>query len=332
VPRVLWRTPHARNKGERPPEVPGKLVARGPVIKVAASDTKPADGEKLVPGSVIRSGDVDRLPDLKAPDPKAVGRGAQDNAVPTAPPAEPAKKAPAKDAAEKSESVPESVAPAEKPESVAPAEKAESEAAARKAESGRAGQAAEPEIPHQGTAPEAAVASAEPEEPGQKAESEEPGQQAEPAESARTAEIAPRDEPAELDREPGRGARVLGAEPATAVGALAPAAQAEEVHDLKWREVKAGFVDDPPAAVELAFGMVEWAVKDLAETVRQRRAASSASNLAPDTEQLRLALLGYRSMFEELRRASERLAQAEHPDARRRASIGRGLWMRVLMP
>jgi len=72
----------------------------------------------------------------------------------------------------------------------------------------------------------------------------------------------------------------------------------------QWSEIKAMFVDDPRASVNLASGLVDQAIEDLAAAVRKRhdRLSSSWQNAgdATDTEQLRRAFQGYRDLFEQL--------------------------------
>ncbi len=78
----------------------------------------------------------------------------------------------------------------------------------------------------------------------------------------------------------------------------------------QWREIKAMFVDDPRASVNLASGLVDQAIEDLAAAVRERydRLCSSWQNAddATDTEQLRRAFQGYRDLFEQLDQMSGR--------------------------
>jgi hypothetical protein len=115
-----------------------------------------------------------------------------------------------------------------------------------------------------------------------------------------------------------------------------PAASAEShqdhVHeadssDVQWSEIKAGFVDDPRASVQLAFGLVEQALEDLAESVRQRQdgLASSGSDDSADTERLRRALQGYRGFFDELESMSARLPLGDN-------GSGAASWSKALIP
>jgi hypothetical protein len=324
VPRVLWRTPHAtaRKSGDRP-AVPGKLVARGPMIKVAESDTKPADSDKLVPGSVIRRSDTGPAADPEETDQKAQPEEPTQEAHPDEGGQEPELEASDR------ETGPDAVA-----QTVQPAEPGE------EAESGEPGQAGELEEPGQEAAPAEPIQEAELEEPGQEAEPGETGQEAAPEARAQVAEPQEPDEAAEpevaaldatseepassaeieLKRESavmerGRHAAAPRYEPAATTSALEPATTAADSHDVKWREIKAGFVDDPPTSVELSFAMVEWAVKELVDLVRTRHVAQETSAIdgAPDTEHLRQALLGYKGMYDELRDVSSRLAGPSGP-------------------
>ncbi|MDH2428463.1 hypothetical protein [Sphaerisporangium sp. TRM90804] len=67
----------------------------------------------------------------------------------------------------------------------------------------------------------------------------------------------------------------------------------------RWREVQAGFVDDPQDAVRQADQLVEEAVAALAKR-RQALADRWKNGDEKDTEQLRLALRDYRSLLQEL--------------------------------
>jgi ribosome-binding protein aMBF1 (putative translation factor) len=71
---------------------------------------------------------------------------------------------------------------------------------------------------------------------------------------------------------------------------------------MRWREIKAMFVDDPGESVKVASGLVEQAIEDLVTSLRQRRdsLAPWESGDAADTESLRNVLRSYRSLFEQL--------------------------------
>jgi hypothetical protein len=71
---------------------------------------------------------------------------------------------------------------------------------------------------------------------------------------------------------------------------------------MRWREIKAMFVDDPGESVKVASGLVEQAIEDLVTSLRQRQdsLATWDSGDAADTEGLRKVLRSYRSLFEQL--------------------------------
>jgi hypothetical protein len=71
----------------------------------------------------------------------------------------------------------------------------------------------------------------------------------------------------------------------------------------QWSEIKAMFVDDPSGSVQAASGLVEKAIESLMASVRQRQDSLASSWRAGDaagTEELRIALRGYRGLFDEL--------------------------------
>ena len=74
----------------------------------------------------------------------------------------------------------------------------------------------------------------------------------------------------------------------------------EESHS--WSEIKAMFVDDPGESVKLASVLVERAIEDLVNSLRDRQGslASWESGDGSDTEGLRNVLRSYRSLFEQL--------------------------------
>ncbi|GII77014.1 hypothetical protein Sru01_19960 [Sphaerisporangium rufum] len=101
------------------------------------------------------------------------------------------------------------------------------------------------------------------------------------------------------------GAGGVAAAPVPGATAAAPDAAGGAADDRarelqqRWREVQAGFVDDPRDAVQQADRLVEEAVAAL---TARRQALADRWNKADDndTEQLRLALRDYRSMLQEL--------------------------------
>jgi hypothetical protein len=70
----------------------------------------------------------------------------------------------------------------------------------------------------------------------------------------------------------------------------------------RWSEIKAMFVDDPGESVKLASGLVDRAIQNLMASLRQRQEslATWEADDSAGTEELRNALRGYRSLFEEL--------------------------------
>jgi len=109
----------------------------------------------------------------------------------------------------------------------------------------------------------------------------------------------------------------------------APTAEGEpllantELMRASWQQVQAEFVDDPKAAVSDAADLIDNTVQALVATLQQRQRqlrdmsgsgtangvsnsagyGSAASNGVPDTEQLRLVMQRYRSLFNELVRS-----------------------------
>ncbi len=80
---------------------------------------------------------------------------------------------------------------------------------------------------------------------------------------------------------------------------LFPADDATELRG-RWDSIQAGFVDEPRKAVEAADSLVAAAMKRLAETFANERAALEAQWDRGDdvsTEDLRVALRRYRSFF-----------------------------------
>ncbi|GAA0998498.1 hypothetical protein GCM10009555_097850 [Acrocarpospora macrocephala] len=68
--------------------------------------------------------------------------------------------------------------------------------------------------------------------------------------------------------------------------------------DARWHDIKAGFVDDPRDSVEKADALIDEAVTALAA---RRQALVDSWKNHNDTEQLRLALREYRSLFDKLK-------------------------------
>jgi hypothetical protein len=76
----------------------------------------------------------------------------------------------------------------------------------------------------------------------------------------------------------------------------------------QWSEIKAMFVDDPGESVKRASGMVERALEHLMSSVRelQDSLASWQAHGSTGTEELRNALRGYQSLFDQLDGMSDR--------------------------
>lgn len=74
----------------------------------------------------------------------------------------------------------------------------------------------------------------------------------------------------------------------------------------EWSEIKALFVDDPSTSVRRASALVERAVDGFMTSLRQRQDALSSwrEGDAAGTEDLRVALRGYRGLFEQLEHMS----------------------------
>ncbi|WP_435872904.1 hypothetical protein [Micromonospora chalcea] len=89
-----------------------------------------------------------------------------------------------------------------------------------------------------------------------------------------------------------------GAVPADAATLFAPAA-AQGFRD-RWRDVQLRFVDDPRAAVGEAESLVEEAIEALSTALREQRTRLGAwqESGSTDTEQLRVAVRGYRDFLD----------------------------------
>ena len=86
------------------------------------------------------------------------------------------------------------------------------------------------------------------------------------------------------------------------LAALFPPQVAQEFRQ-RWDQVQIGFVDDPRRAVQQADELVAHVMKSLASTFadqRSRLEAGLGREGDPNTEDLRVALRGYRSFFQRL--------------------------------
>ena len=104
------------------------------------------------------------------------------------------------------------------------------------------------------------------------------------------------------------GAAVAGAEPgrrgaapgqAAMPGADDSIAAAGAAANSRWSKIHAMFVDDPRAAVAEAASLTDGAIEAYIATVREQQASLASSWRADDagTEQLRVALRGYRTFW-----------------------------------
>ena len=74
-----------------------------------------------------------------------------------------------------------------------------------------------------------------------------------------------------------------------------------------WQRLQAGFVDDPAGALADAAGLVEHAAQALVGALRQRQKQlrgmwddGAAGDGGADTEELRLVMLRYRALFNQI--------------------------------
>lgn len=100
----------------------------------------------------------------------------------------------------------------------------------------------------------------------------------------------------------GRGGAGAEPDPTSSEERTEPLFPAEDAAELRgrWDSIQAGFVDEPRKAVEAADSLVAAAMKRLAETFANERAALEAQWDRGDdvsTEDLRVALRRYRSFF-----------------------------------
>ena len=84
-----------------------------------------------------------------------------------------------------------------------------------------------------------------------------------------------------------------------------------EQTDERWHEVLAGFIDDPSASVTAAAALIEEELTSYIEFLNQRKLALAANGQAQSsagTEELRLALRGYRDLGKHLTGSMRELA------------------------
>jgi len=105
--------------------------------------------------------------------------------------------------------------------------------------------------------------------------------------------------PQQHEQTPAQNMQAQAAEP---LAALFPPQVAQEFRQ-RWDQVQIGFVDDPRRAVQQADELVAHVMKSLATTFadqRSRLEAGLGREGDPNTEDLRVALRGYRSFFQRL--------------------------------
>ena len=83
-----------------------------------------------------------------------------------------------------------------------------------------------------------------------------------------------------------------------------PLVSKREVEDLRkrWADVQALFVDDPNKAVQQAAELTSSAIRQISESLQDQRSQleSEWSKAEMTTEDLRIALQGYRAFFDRL--------------------------------
>lgn len=142
-------------------------------------------------------------------------------------------------------------------------------------------------------------------EPAQPAEPGEPGEPGEPAlAKEEVATEFPEPEAEHPEPEPA-GAQAAEqpphAKPAEEILEHFMDSKAAEGFRERWHEVQIGFVDDPRGSVGQAEELAAEVLNALSRTLNERKSALDAEwrteGEGPDTEQLRLAIRGYREFF-----------------------------------
>jgi hypothetical protein len=91
--------------------------------------------------------------------------------------------------------------------------------------------------------------------------------------------------------------------------------QSDAALSQEWHDIQASFVDDPRGAVERAAQAADTAVSALASSLRDYQASIAPSGTgtadAPDTEQLRTALRGYRILCQNLEEMAQQLPRLD---------------------
>lgn len=138
----------------------------------------------------------------------------------------------------------------------------------------------------------------DPAPPAQPARPDEPDEPALAKEEVATQFPRPETEPEPAEPEP---AESRNAKPAEDVLERFMDTKAAERFRERWHEVQIGFVDDPRGSVGQAEELAAEVLNALSRTLNERKSALDAEwrteGEGPDTEQLRLALRGYREFF-----------------------------------
>jgi hypothetical protein len=124
-------------------------------------------------------------------------------------------------------------------------------------------------------------------------------QMRDPAQQMRDPQMHGEPMPPQQQPTPAEHLQTQAAEP---LAALFPPQVAQEFRQ-RWDQVQIGFVDDPRRAVQQADELVAHVMKSLAATFadqRSRLEAGLGREGDPNTEDLRVALRGYRSFFQRL--------------------------------
>jgi hypothetical protein len=73
-----------------------------------------------------------------------------------------------------------------------------------------------------------------------------------------------------------------------------------EQYRMQWRELQSNFVDEPRAAVREAETLVSQMMETLTAQLNEQKRALEGNSDAGDTEQLRVVLQRYRSLFDQM--------------------------------
>jgi len=140
-------------------------------------------------------------------------------------------------------------------------------------------------------------------------DSTEPAEQVEPIELTEPVELVETPEPAEPIRSPFRVVSIDELKPAAARPQPEPVAPApaDVADNQRWHDILLGFIDDPRGSVAEAADLVEADVTALIAVLSRRRdamaerwQAEKPADAGAATEDLRLALRGYRDFSRQL--------------------------------